>query len=134
MATRRTTIGQMRDVVEFLSRDTAISGDYSGEDTYTIELSTRGRVRSMEGSQSRNGIGMYDLERTNTLTVRRNTRTEAIDTENFVRWQDKVYAIKNAEPIGVTSDDPKKRFLRMELTFYVDSVTTTFRDPSPEAS
>jgi hypothetical protein len=131
MAKDRTTIGQMREQVTILTVSDIPFGEYSVENKYSVKHSLRSRVRSMEVTESKNGIGRSDNERTHLFIVR-NGASISIDSTNMILWRHDYYKVIGVEEIARNVDDPKKRYLRIEAVF--DSEETAYMNPAPEST
>lgn len=129
MAKPRATIGQMREKIQIITLSTTPVGVYSGQDTYSVDYTMRARVRSMSGAQEKNGIGYSDSERTHIIIIRNGSHIK-IDKNNMIIWDTRFYKIiRGPERIGRTLDDPKKRYLRMEVVY--DSEHDGFVEEAP---
>lgn len=131
MAKDRTTIGQMREQVYIMTVASAPFGDYSIQNTYTQKYVLRARVRDLEGYNIRRDIGRTDGERTHVVFVR-NGSTLEIDTSDLIRWRGDYYRITSIVPTGRTVDDPRNRFLRIEIVFHAKAgafATSPLTDP-----
>jgi hypothetical protein len=132
MAKKRTTIGQMREQVTIMTVSSSPFGDYSIQDTYSQKYPPfRARVRTLESNRSRNGMAnSIDGERTHVVIFRNGG--QEIDSDDMLLWDGNYYKITgDPEKIGLRIDDPKKRYLRMEVKF--DSKVGAFTNPSPES-
>ena len=128
MSIERTTIGQMRDVIEILKVESNPYGDFSVENTYTPILKCRARVRNLSEVGSKRGIGDSTTAYTHVVIIRRGQRE--IDNDNMIKWGNNMYRIIGVEHIARTANDPKKRFTRIYMSF--SHTDTALDNPSPE--
>lgn len=129
MSIERTTIGQMRDVIEIMKVESNPYGDFSVENTYTSILKCRARVRNLSEMGIKRGIGDATTAYTHTVVIRRGKRE--LDNDNMIKYRDGLYRIIGFEHIARTSNDPKKRYTRIYMAF--SHTEDALNNPSPES-
>ena len=128
MAKDRTTIGQMREQVSIMTVSSNSFGDFSVQNSYVVKYVLHARVRSMDRAEYKRGIGSSTTERTHIVIIR-NGSNILIDKDNLIKWDGTYYKILGMERIGRNADDPKKRYVRIEIAYSHE--VDALQNPSP---